>query len=116
MLDRVSISPDEKKICFELQQGWGEYRYPGRALYIADFDARQPAVTNPKTIANETFDANISYLYPRWTRAQSAVVYHCNKTGRNQLYLYRLADGSTTRVSTDPNADYMFAHGEATPK
>ncbi len=34
----------------------------------------------------------------------------------NQLYLYRLKDGSTTRISTDPNANHMYPHGEKTPK
>ena len=115
-LDRVSIIPDQTKVCFEFQQGFGEYRYPGRAVYIADFDAKTPAVTNPKVIANETFARDVTYLYPRWTKDQSAVVYHCNKSGTSQLYMYRLKDGSTIRVSADPKGNYMFPHGEATPK
>ena len=28
----------------------------------------------------------------------------------------RLKDGSTIRVSTDPNGNCLFPHGEATPK
>ena len=115
-LDRVSISPSETKICFEFQRGFGAYRYPGRILYIADFDAKARTVTNPKIIANEAGDPDTIYLYPRWTKDESAVVYHCNKTGKNQLYMYRLKDGSTIRVSTNADADYMFPHGEATPK
>jgi Tol biopolymer transport system component len=115
-LDRVSVTPDETRVCFELQKGFGEYRYPGRALYVADFDAKTPAVTNPKVIANEAFQQDVTYLYPRWTRDQSAVVYHSNKSGKNQLYMYRLEDGATLRVSADPKGDYMFPHGEATPK
>ena len=115
-LDRVSITPDETKVCFELQKGFGAYRYPGRAIYIADFDASIPAVTNPKVIANEAFERDVAYLYPRWTKDQSAVVYHCSRSGTKQLYMYRLEDGSTVRVSTDPESNYMFPHGEATPK
>jgi len=49
-------------------------------------------------------------------RDQSAVVYHSDKSGKNQLYMYRLKDGSTIRMSTDPKGNYMFPHGEATPK
>jgi len=116
LLDRISITPDETKVCFELQKGFGPYRYPGRALYIADFDAKKPSITNPVVIANEEFDRDFLYLYPRWTKDQSAVVYHCNKSGKNQLYMYRLKDKSTVRVSTNPDANYMFPHGEATPK
>jgi Tol biopolymer transport system component len=115
-LDRVSITPDETKVCFEFQKGFGEYRYPGRAIYMADFDANTPAVTNTKVIANEAFDRDVTYLYPRWVKDQSAVVYHSNRSGTNQLYMYRLKDGSTIRVSVDPKSNYMFPHGEATPK
>ena len=115
-LDRISITPDETKVCLELQQGFGEYRYPGRAIYIADFDAKTSAITNARVIANEALEKDIEYLYPRWTRDQSAVVYHSSRSGRNQLYMYRLRDGKTIRVSADPNGNYLFPHGEATPK
>ena len=129
LLDRISISPSEKMVCFEFQRGFGEYRYPGRVLYIADFDAKARTIKNPKVIANEEAERDLPYLYPRWTWDESAVVYHCNKNRKNtasddtdiwssgnQIYMYRLKDGSTTRVSTDPNANYMFPHGEKSPK
>ena len=116
LLDRVSISPGETKVCFEFQKGFASYRYPGRTLYITDFDAQARTVTNPVPIANEASDRGTLYLYPRWTKDESAVVYHCNKTGKNQLYMYRLEDGSTVRVSTNSNANYMFPHGEESPK
>ena len=115
-LDRISISPSETQVCFEHQPGWGPYRYPGRLLYIADFDAEERTITNPKAIANESAERDATFLYPRWTRDESAVVYHHGRRGKNQLYMYRLADGSTTRVSTNPNANYMFPHGEKSPK
>ena len=47
---------------------------------------------------------------------ESAVVYRGSRTGKNQLYMYRLKDGSTVRVSTNADANYMFPCGEATPK
>jgi Tol biopolymer transport system component len=55
-------------------------------------------------------------LFPRWTKDESAVVYQCNKTGKNQLYMYRLKDGSTIRVSTNGKANYAYPCGEETPK
>jgi Tol biopolymer transport system component len=116
LLDRISITPGETRVCFEFQRGFGPYRYPGRTLYIADFAVKTRTIANPQAIANEASERDTTYLYPRWTKDESAVVYHCNKTGKNQLYMYRLADGSTTRVSSDADADYMFPHGEATPK
>ena len=41
------------------------------------------------------------YAYPRWIEGEAAVVYHFSETGKGQLYVYRLEDGSTRRVSTN---------------
>ncbi|HWB12283.1 MAG TPA: hypothetical protein VG826_23855 [Pirellulales bacterium] len=51
--------------------------------------------------------------YPRWIDGESAVVYHSSESGKNQLYVYRLDDGSTRRVSSDLHADYRCPHGDA---
>jgi hypothetical protein len=112
-MHRASISPSEKKICFEFLKGH-DFTEPGHTLYIADFDAQQRTITNLKTIANEE-GKPFWYAYPRWIHGESAVVYHLNNTGKGQLYVYRLEDGSTTRVSTDAAADYRYPHGEAAP-
>lgn len=112
----MSISPSETKICYEYQKGLDPYRYPGRILYIADFDVSTLTVSNPQAITDEEPDPKITVLYPRWTKDESAVVYHCDKTGTSQLYMYRLSDGTTARVSTDKDARYLFPCGEETPK
>ena len=52
------------------------------------------------------------YAYPRWTKDETAIVYHAS----GALYLYTLKDGSTTKVSTNNAADYRYPHCEATPK
>lgn len=115
-IDRVSLTPSETKLCYERQKGFGPYRYPGRTLYIADFDVKTRTVSNPRAITDAAPDPNVVRLYPRWTSDESAVVYHCNVTGKQQLYMYRLADGSTVRVSTDADANCMFPCGKRTPK
>ena len=112
-LHRASISPSEKKICFEYFKGH-KFQEPGHTLYIADFDAQARTITNAKAFANED-SKSIWFAYPRWIDGESAVVYHSTRTGKGQLYVYRLADGSTTRVSTDPKSDYRYPHGEAAP-
>jgi Tol biopolymer transport system component len=112
-MHRASISPSEKKICFEFLHGH-KFTEPGHTLYIADFDARDRSITNFKAIANEAAKP-IWYAYPRWIDGESAVVYHSSETGKNQLYVYRLEDGSTRKVSTDAKADYRYPHGEAAP-
>ena len=110
LLDRVSVSPSETKVCFEYQKGF-QYKNAGRTLYIADFDAEKPAIANAKPFANEE-GANRWFAYPRWTKDEKAIVYHASPS----LYLYTLEDGSTVKVSTNDTADYRYPHCEATPK
>jgi hypothetical protein len=112
-LHRASISPSEKRICFEFLPG-STFKEPGHTLYIADFDAEKRTITNLKAIANEAGKPHW-YAYPRWIEGEAAVVYHLNQTGKGELYVYRLQDGSTTRVSTNAGADYRYPHGEAAP-
>jgi Tol biopolymer transport system component len=80
-------------------QGWGYYLM----------------ITNAKPFANAEANPSPWYAYPRWTKDETAIVYHANKTGKGQLFLYRLKDGSTEKVSTNDNADYRYPHCEATP-
>ena len=68
-------------------------------------------MTNFKPFANEE-GKRVWFAYPRWTRDQSAIMYHAGR----KLFLYTPADGSTMKVSTDDEADYRYPHGEATPK
>ncbi len=110
ILDRVSLSPSEDKVCFEYQTGF-KRRVPGRTLYVADFDPKKPAITNAKPFANKE-GRNRWFAYPRWTRDESAIVYHATPS----LYIYTPKDNSTIKVSTDPKADYRYPHCEATPK
>jgi hypothetical protein len=112
-LHRASISPSEQRICFEFLPG-SKFREPGHTLYIADFDATKRRIGNLKAIANEEA-REVWYAYPRWINGESAVIYHANPTGKGQLYVYRLEDASTARVSTNPAADYRYPHGEAAP-
>ena len=110
ILDRVSVSPSERQVCFEYQRGF-RYKNEGRTLYIADFDAKQPSITNARPFANEE-GADRWFAYPRWTKDEAAIVYHASPS----LFLYTLKDGSTRQVSTNPRADYRYPHCEAAPK
>jgi len=112
-LHRLSVSPSEKRVCFEYLAGH-KFKEPGHTLFIGDFDAQQRTITNLKVIANEEAKP-YWYAYPRWIAGESAVIYHLNNTGKGQLYVYQLEDGTTRRVSTNPAADYRYPHGEAAP-
>jgi Tol biopolymer transport system component len=112
-LHRASISPSQKKICFEFLTGH-KFTEPGHTLYIADFDAERRTITNPKVIANAAGKL-FWFAYARWIDHETSVVYHSSESGKNQLYVYRLEDGSTRRVSINARADYRYPHGEAAP-
>lgn len=112
-MHRASIAPGERRICFEYLAG-ARFTEPGHTIYVADFDPNRRTIANLKAIANEAA-RKIWVAYPRWIDGESAVVYHSGESGRNQLYVHRLADGSTRRVSADASADYRYPHGEAAP-
>ena len=110
LLDRISLSPSETRVCFEYQLGH-QYKDTGRTLYIADFDAKKPSLTHAKAFANEA-RVDRWFAYPRWSRDEKAIVYHASPS----LYLYTLKDGSIRQVSTTVGADYRYPHMEAAPK
>lgn len=95
VLERISLSPSETRVCFEFQSGL-EGDVPGRTLYVADFDAKQPAITGARPFANED-EKPIWYAFPRWSKDESAIIYQAD----GKLYLYNLANKSTTKVSTN---------------
>jgi hypothetical protein len=53
-----------------------------------------------------------SLPYPRRTEDEATIVCHAG----GKLYLYTLEDSSTRKVSTDDRANYIYPHGQATPK
>jgi hypothetical protein len=110
VLARISLSPDETQVCFEYQTGF-KHSMPGRTLYVASFDVQKRVMSHFKPFANEE-RKQVWFAYPRWTKDASEIVYHADR----KLFLYKLADGSTRKVSTDDKADYRYPHGEATPK
>lgn len=94
VLHRISLSPSETKVCFEFRTGF-EDNAPSRSLYMADFDAKDCAINNATPFANED-EKPIWYAFPRWTKDESAIIYQADE----KLYLYNLANKSTTKMST----------------
>ena len=110
VLDRVSLSPTETRVCFEFQRGF-ERRVPGRTLYVADFDAKSRTLTKAQPFANEEEKPGW-FAYPRWSKDESSIVYHAG----GKLYIYKPEDGSTHKVSTNDKVDYRYPHFEDAPK
>ena len=110
VLDRVSLSPTETRVCFEFHTGF-KHTVPGRTLYVADFDSTKRTITNAKPFANEK-GKQIWFAYPRWSEDESSIVYHAGR----KLFIYGPADGSTHQVSTNEDADYRYPHMRRAPK
>jgi hypothetical protein len=68
-------------------------------------------MTNFKPFANKAGE-KIWFAYPRWTRDQSAIVYHAGR----KIFLFTPDKGTTKQVTPNNRADYRYPHGEATPK
>jgi len=115
-MDRITLSPGETKIVYEYKKGWKPFIYTGKIIYIADFNIKTLTVSNPKAITTTKPKYNSVTLYPTWTNDEKGVIYYCDKTGKNQLYLYDLKDGNTYKISKNNNADYKFPCAEGTPK
>lgn len=114
LMARISVSPDETKICFGHIKG-PNFMEPGHAMTVADFNVRTRKITNPKVFANKE-QKPFWYAYPRWTKDGKAIIYFANTTGKGKLYLYTLRTGKTKQISTNDSVDYRYPHGEATPK
>lgn len=110
VLDRVSISPSETKVCFEFQPGF-KRQTVGRVLYFADFDAKSRTISNARSFANEE-RRPIWFAYPRWSPDEKNIVYHAG----GKLFVHTPENGRTRQVSTDNSRDYRYPHGERTPK
>jgi hypothetical protein len=72
ILDRISVSPDETKLCFDYQPGT-KNDFLGRTLYVADFDVTSRTITNARPFANAE-RKQVWFDYPRWTRGGNAIV------------------------------------------
>ena len=91
ILDRISLSPSETRVCFEFQAGFDDAS--GRTLYVADFDAKNPAITRARPIANEE-GRPIWCAFPRWSKDETTIIYQAD----GDVFLHNPGNSSTTRV------------------
>jgi hypothetical protein len=111
---KLSISPDETKVCYMLDNDYNTGTYEDVVLAFADFDKANLAVKN-QVIITEFNPSNI-YEYPRWTPDGKHIVYDANRTGTYQVYAYRIEDGTTVRLTTNSTLNYSFPHFRGAPK
>jgi Tol biopolymer transport system component len=87
--------------------------YRDVVLQHADFDAVTRVVSNPVTFTED--DPTDISEYPRWSADETLILYDSNRSGRYQLYAYRLADSTTVRLS-DGRSSQQFGNFEGVPK
>jgi len=111
---KLSVSPDETKVAYMLDNDRKLWTYNDVVIAIADFDTNRLIVSNPKVITE--MDLENIYEYPRWSEDGQCLVYDSNKSGTFQVYAYHLESKETTNISPDKERNYRFAHCENMPK
>jgi hypothetical protein len=112
---KLSVSPSETKVCYMVDMGTSSSEsYDDSVLYFADFDKEALRVSNAVKITN--LDESYIDMYPRWSSDERFIIYDSTRTGYSQLYVYRLSDGITRRVSPNDRMNYNFGNFEKTPK
>ena len=107
----MTITPDTKDWTWVLQRRCPECGFDSR-----EFPRTQVGAMLRSNAASwrEVLSAPDVRQRPR-PDVWSPLEYACHVRDVHKLYVYRLEDGSTRRVSTNPAADYRYPHGEAEP-
>lgn len=111
---KLSVSPDETKVAYMLDNDRKLYTYKDAVIAIADFDKANLKVEN-QIVITDMEPKNI-YEYPRWSRDGKYVIYDSNKSGKFQIYAYHLEKELTARISPDEKSNYQFGNCEKLPK
>jgi hypothetical protein len=111
---KLTVSPGETKVAYMLDGDWNMSTYEDVVLYYADFDPATRVVSNP--VAITTLSPHCIHEYPAWSPDESMVIYDSNCSGVYQMYAYRLADKTTSRISTNRYVNYQFGCFENLPK
>jgi hypothetical protein len=111
---KLSVSADETKVAYMLDNDRKLYTYKDVVIAIADFDKANLRVENQIVITK--MEPKDIYEYPRWSRDGKYVIYDSNKSGTFQIYAYNLEKKITARISQDHNSNYQFGNCEKLPK
>ena len=113
MWHKLSVSPSETKVAYMLDFDDNMSSYEDVVLYWARFDARTRVVSDPVAITVD--DPRTIEEYPRWSPDEREIIYDSNRSGEYLMYVYRLADGTTARISAS-GSDTQFGNFENLPK
>jgi Tol biopolymer transport system component len=111
---KLSVSPSETKVAYMLDYDGNIPTYDDSVICYAQFDVKALKIHHQVEITEKSMDTIEEY--PAWNRDESLLVYDSNRSGVHRVYAYRLANGETTRFSTNTVAADYFAAFEGCPK
>lgn len=127
VLQKISISRDEKRIAYAKTEGqpqdsiYGAVTL-GRALIaVADFDAKTRTISNEKILSEGVNEVNLEW-YVSWSRNNQQIVWNCSGNcvywsptvpvqwynQNSQVVEHDFATGITRRISVDHDANYRY--------
>ena len=113
--NRVTLSPDEKHITFELDNSAGRFGYEGHPLVVADFNVKTPGITNMKRFYNTPADEFA--LYPSWTSDSNGIIFFAGSgKSKFRFYLYNITTMKIERITEENSREYKYFCGESSPK
>ncbi len=110
---KLCVSPSETKVAYMLDQDHDIPSYNDAVICVAEFDVERLRIADQVQITPDNLSVQ---EYPAWNRDESLLVYDSDETGTYQVYAYRLADGTTTRLSASETSNDQFADFEGLPK
>jgi Tol biopolymer transport system component len=111
---KLSVSPSETKVAYMLDKDNNIPTYNDSVICFAEFDVEALRISGQVQVTPD--DLGSIQEYPAWNRDESLIVYDSNETGTYQIYAYRIADGTTLRVSSNESLNDQFADFEGLPK
>jgi Tol biopolymer transport system component len=111
---KLSVSPSETRVAYMLDYDGNIPTYADSVICFAELDIQALKIYNQVQVTPD--DPHFIQEYPAWNRDESLLVYDSNEAGFYQVYAYRLADGTTTRISSERGVTEQFAAFEGVPK
>ncbi len=113
--NRISLSPDEKKIVFERDDSFDPLGFAGHPLVIADFNKDEPCVSEMKIFYDTPFYEYA--LYPAWTTDSKGIIYFGSFAPlKMKLYLYNFETHEISSISPEKFKAFKYFCGYKSPK
>lgn len=113
--NRVTLSPDEKHLTYELDTSNGQFGYAGHPLAVSDFDTATGTAASTE-IFYSTPPGEFA-LYPSWTRDSKEIVFFAGSGGSAfQFYKYSLETKNISKLTNNAAKDVKYFCAQDSPK